>query len=98
MTDLYLEDLAAATEALEVARRRRYGALSAALWAGYPQHVVAAAAGMSPPALSRMIRQEAARPPDRRLLSGLRTGEVNGRQVRWFVATLPLDEAGQSRP
>ena len=31
MTDPYLEELAAATEALDTARRRRYGALSAAL-------------------------------------------------------------------
>ena len=94
MTDPYLKKLTAATEALDTARRRRYGALSAALAAGHPQHVVAAAAGMSPPALSRMIRQDVARPPDRRLLPGLRTGEVNGETVRWFVAALPLDEPG----
>ena len=45
-----------------------------------------------------MIRQDTARPPDRRLLPGLRTGEVDGRTVRWFVAALPLDEPGGSRP
>ena len=98
MTDPHLKELAAATEALDTARRRRYEGLSAALGAGHPQHVVAAAAGISPPSLSRMIRQDAARPPDRRLLPGLRTGEVNGRTVRWFVAALPLDEPGGSRP
>ena len=94
MTDPHLEELAEATEALGTVRRRRYEALSAALAAGHPQHVVAAAAGMSPPALSRMIRQDAARSQDRRLLPGLRTGEVDGRTVRWFVAALPLDEPG----
>ena len=94
MTDPYIEELAAATEALDTARRRRYEALSAALAAGHLQRVVAAAAGMSPPALSRMIRQDTARSPDRRLLPGLRTGEVDGRTVRWFVAALPLDEPG----
>ena len=98
MTDPYLEELAAATEALDSARRRRYEVLSAALSAGHPQHVVAAAAGISPPSLSRMIRQDAARPPDRRLLPGLRTGEVNGRTVRWFEATLPLDDPGGRGP
>ena len=98
MTDPHLEELAAATETLDTARRRRYEALSAALGAGYPQHVVATAAGMSPASLSRMIRQDTARPPDRRLLPGLRTGEVDGRAVRWFVAALPLDEPGGSRP
>ena len=98
MTDPYLEELAAATEALAAVRRRRYKALSAALSAGHPQHVVAAAAGMSPPSLSRMIRQDVARSPDQRLLPGLRTGEVNGQTVRWFEATLPLDEPGGRGP
>ena len=98
MTDRHIEELAAATEALDIARRRRYEAISAALAAGHPQHVVAAAAGMSPPSLSRMIRQDTARPPARRLLPGLRTGEVDGRTVRWFVATLPLDELGGTSP
>ena len=98
MADPHLEELAAATDALNTARRRRYEAISGALAAGHPQHVVAAAAGMSPSALSRMIRQDTARPPDRRLLPGLRTGKVEGRTVRWFVAALPLDEPGRSRP
>ena len=98
MTDPYIEELTAATDALGTARRRRYEALSAALAAGHPQYFVAAAAGMSPPVLSRMIRQDAARPPERRLLPGLRTGEVNGRTVRWFVAALPFDEPGGPRP
>ena len=98
MTDPHLEELAAATEALDTARQRRYGALSAALGAGHPQHVVATAAGISPPSLSRMIRQDTARSHDRRLLPGLRTGEVNGQTVRWFVAALPLDEPGWPRP
>ena len=31
-------------------------------------------------------------------LPGLRTGEVGGRTVRWFVAALPLYEPGGSRP
>lgn len=98
MTDPYLEELAAATDALNAARRRRYAALAAALAAGHRQHLVATAAGMSPAALSRMIRQDTARPPDRRLLPGLRTGEVDGRAVRWFVAALPLEHPGPSRP
>ena len=98
MTDPHLEELAAATDALNTARRHRYEAISAALAAGHPQHVVAAAAGMSPPALSRMIRQDTARSPERRLLPGLRTGKVDGRTVRWFVAALPLGEPGGSRP
>ena len=46
----------------------------------------AAAAGMSPPALSRMIRQDTARSPDRRLLPGLRAGRVDGRTVRWICS------------
>ena len=89
MTDPHLEELAAATKALDAARRHRYEALSVALATGHPQHVVAAAAGISPPALSRMIRQDTARPPDRRLLPGLRTGKVDGQTVRWFVARPP---------
>ena len=98
MTERHLEELTAATDALNAARRRRYEALSAALAAGHPQHAVAAAASMSPPGLSRMIRQDTARPSDRRLLPGLRTGRIGGRTVRWFVAPLPLDEPGSSRP
>ena len=43
-----------------------------------------------------MIRQDAARSPDRRLLPGLRTGEVNGQKMRWFVAALPFDEQDKS--
>ena len=78
-------------EALADARQKRYTAISDALAAGHPQYVVAAAAGMSASALSRMIRQDTARHPDQRLLPTLRTGEVDGRLVRWFVATLPLD-------
>ena len=93
MTDPHLEELAAATEALDAARRHRYEALAT----GHPQHVVAAAAGISPPALSRMIRQDTARPPDRRLRPGLRTGKVDGQTVRWFVAPLPLNESRGSR-
>lgn len=57
-----------------------------------------AAAGMSPPGLSRMIRQDTARPPDQRLLGGTPPGKGDGRTVRWFVADLPLDEPGPSRP
>ena len=53
-----LEKLAAATGALHIARQRWYEALSAALSAEHSQQDVAAAAGMSPPALSRMIPQE----------------------------------------
>ena len=49
-----LEKLAAATGALHIARRHWYEALSAALSAGHPR-AVAAAAGMSPPAPSPMI-------------------------------------------
>ena len=89
MTDPYLNELSVATEALNTARRCRYEALSAALAVGHPQQVVASAASMSPPSLSRMIRQDAARPPGSRLLPGLRTGEVDGKPVRWFVAALP---------
>ena len=97
MTDPHLKEFVAATGALNAARRHRYEALSVALAAGHPQHVVAAAARMSPPSLSRMIRQDTARPPDRRLLPGLRTGKVEGRTVRWFVAPLPLNEPGGSK-
>ena len=96
MTERHLEELAAATDALNAARRRRYDAISAALAAGHPQHAVAAAARMSPPGLSRMIRQDTARSSDQRLLPGLRTGKIDGRTVRWFVATLPLDKPGPS--
>ena len=52
MTERHLKELAA-TDTLDTARRRRYEALSAALAAGHPQHAVGAAAGMSPPSLSR---------------------------------------------
>ena len=80
MTERFIEEPAAAADALNAARRRGYGALSAALAAGHRQHTVAAAAGMSPSGLSRMIRQETPpRPPDQRLLPGLRTGKVKGR-------------------
>lgn len=90
-TDRVLEDLAAAAADLEDARRRRYRGISNALAAGHSQQDVAAAAGTSPSALSRMIRQDTARPPDARLLPGLRTGEVDGQPIRWFAATLPLE-------
>ena len=53
-----LETLAAATGALNTARQHWYEALSTAVAAGHPQQDVAAAAGMSPPAPSPMIRQE----------------------------------------
>ena len=86
MTDPHLKEFVAATGALNAARRHRYEALSVALAAGHPQHVVAAAAGMSPSALSRMIRQDTARSPDRRLLPGLRAGRVDGRTVRWICS------------
>ena len=46
---------------------------------------------MSASALSRMIRQDTARHPDQRLLPALRTGEVNGRLIRWFETSLPFD-------
>ena len=52
-----LEKLAAATGALHIARQHWYEALSAAVDAGHPR-AVAAAAGMSPPAPSPMIPQE----------------------------------------
>ena len=58
MTERRLEELAAATDALNTAPRQRYEALSTAVAAGHPQRAVAAAAGMSPPAPSPMIRQE----------------------------------------
>ena len=32
-----------------------------------------------------MIRQDTTRPPDRRLPPGLRTGELDGKLIRWFV-------------
>ena len=96
-TDRILGVLAELTEALADTRLRRYVAISDALAARHPQHAVAAAAGMSASALSRMLREDTARPPERRLLPGLRTGEVDGRPVRWFVAPLPL-EPGGSRP
>ena len=76
--DRTLEDLAAATADLDDARQRRYRWISDALAAGHSQHVVAAAAGTSPSALSRMIRQDAARPLEARLLPGLRTGPHGG--------------------
>ena len=53
-----LENLAAATGALDIARLHWYEALSAAVTAGHPKQVVAGAAGMSPAAPSPMIRQE----------------------------------------
>lgn len=90
-TDPTLDALAEVTEVLADARQKRYAAISDALAAGHPQHVVAAAAGMSASALSRMIRQDTARHPDQRLLPALCTGEVNGRLVRWFTAPLPFD-------
>ena len=52
---------------------------------------MSAAAGMSPAVLSRMIRQDAARPPEARLLPGLRTGKVGGKTIRWYEAALPLE-------
>ena len=58
---------------------------------------MAAAAGMSPLGLFRMIRQDIARPQGDRLLPGLRTGKVDGQPLRWFVAFLPFDESGGSR-
>ena len=58
-----LENLAAATGALDIARLHWYEALSAAVTAGHPKQVVAAAAGMSPAAPSPMIRQEVAGQP-----------------------------------
>ena len=58
-----LENLAAATGALDIARLHWYEALSAAVTAGHPKQDVAAAAGMSPAAPSPMIRQEVAGQP-----------------------------------
>ena len=52
---------------------------------------------MSPAVLSRMIRQDIARPQGDRLLPGLRTGKVDGQPLRWFVASLPFDESGDPR-
>ena len=98
MTGRRLEEPAAAGHTLNAGRRRRYGALSTAVAAGHPSTVVAAAASVSPPGLSRMIRQDTARPPGQRLLAGLRIGKVDGRAVRMVVTTLPLDEPGGSRP
>ena len=74
---------------------RRYEALSAAFAAGHTRRVVAAAAGMLPPALSRMIRQDTAR--SHRIGGcgqGRRTGRVDGWTVRWFVASFPLKSRG----
>ena len=98
MTDQSLEELTAATEALNDARRRRYAALSAALFAGHPQTVVAKAAAMSPPGLSRMLRQDTARSPDQRLLPGLRTGEVNGQTVHGSKRLSPSTSRERQRP
>ena len=53
-----LENLAAATGALHIARQHWYEALSAALSAEHSPQDVAAAAGMSPPAPSPMIPHE----------------------------------------
>ena len=55
---------------------------------------MAASAGMSPAVLSRMIGQDIARSQGGRMLPGLRTGKVDGRPLRWFVASLPFDESG----
>ena len=59
---------------------------------------LAASAGMPLLGLSRMIRQDTARPSDRRLLPGLRIGRTDGRTVRWFVAPRPLGEPGPTKP
>ena len=96
-TELVLEELRTLTTELRRVRRRRYAAISDALAAGHTQRAVADAAGMSPAVLSRMIRQDIARPQGGRLLPGLRTGKVTGRPLRWFVASLPFDESGGSR-
>ena len=90
--DTHLETLRNVTADLRDARSRRYAAISDALAAGHSQTDVATAAGISPSALSRLIRQDTGRSRDRRLLPGLRDGEVNGRRVRWFVAALPLED------
>ena len=79
-----------ATADLADARRRRYRGISDALAAGHPQHVVATTARTSPSALSKMIRQDATRTPDARLLPGLSTGKSDGKTIRWFEAALPL--------
>ena len=60
-----LEELRTLTTELRRVRRRRYAAISDALAAGHTQRAVAASAGMSPAVLSRMIRQDIARPPGR---------------------------------
>ncbi len=80
------------TVELHHVRRRRYVAISDALAAGRTQRAVAAAGGMSPPVLSRMIGQDAARPQTERLLPGLRLVEVDGQQVRRFAAALPVED------
>ena len=80
-SDRILEDLTAATADHADTRRRRYRGISDALATGHPQHVVATAAGMSPSALSRMIRQDAARPPDARLLPDRASPDGPGRRI-----------------
>ena len=57
------------------------------------QRAVAAAGGMSPPVLSRMIGQDVARAQTQRLLPGLRLVEVDGQQVRRFAAALALEDS-----
>ena len=96
-TEPVLEELRTLTTELRRVRRRRYAAISDALAAGHTQRAVAASAGMSPAVLSRVIRQDIARPQGDRLLPGLRTGKVDGQPLRWFVASLPFDESGGSR-
>ena len=47
---------------------------------------------MSPPVLSRMFRQDAARAQTERLLPGLRLVDVDGQQVRRFETALSLED------
>ena len=97
-TEAVLEELRTLTTELRRVRRRRYATISDALAAGHTQRAVAAAAGMSPAVLSRMIRQDTARSQADRLLPELRTGKVDGQPLRWFEAALRRDESGGARP
>ena len=90
MIERHLKESAATADALNTAPGGAVRPSPPLLLLGHPLHAVAAAAGVSPIGLSRMIRQDTAGPADQGYCRDPAQGRLTGGRFDGFVATQPL--------